>query len=134
MNDLEIQELANQYKGATLAMLIEKQIKSMDLDVLDSAIQGTYQEFKNEYRKSVDKYTFEYMRSWFGEKAVKEDLGIIFSECVADAKHFSNEQGFNFSNEDCFNIFNLTVMRISHFASENKDFRKMLGIKKGWFS
>ena len=134
MNDLDIKNLTYQYKGSNLASLIEKQIKTMNINVLDSAIQGTYRKFKREHIETVDKYTLDYMENWFGEIAIKEDLGTIFSKCMNDAKRFSEMNELNFNNEDCFNIFNLAVMRVSHFASENKDFRKMLGIKKGWFS
>jgi len=37
-------------------------------------------------------------------------------------------------DDQVFDMFNLIVMRVSFFAHSKPDFRKMLGIKKGWLS
>lgn len=134
MSDINLNDLINQFKGATLPQLIEKQIKSMNVDVLQNAIQGTYKMFPDGQRSAIEKYSLEYPANWLNPNSIKEDLSIIFMKFLEDIRDFSEIHHYDFSDDDCFNFFNLTVLRMSYFASENKDFRKLLGIKKGWFS
>ena len=131
---MNLEQLSSQYRGARLPQLIEKQIKTLDEPTLLKAIQGTYENFPREFRPQVDAYTMAYMKNWFGPNIATVDLGVLFDEAVKDIKSMAAELGVSLNDERLFDIFNLMVMRLSHFAHTQPDFRKMLGIKKGWFS
>ena len=131
---MNLEELSRQYRGAKLPQLIEKQIKSLDEPTLLKAIQGTWANFSPELGPQIDSYTMNYVKNWFGPHVVTADLGELFDEAVKDIKNMAAERGVSLSDERVFDIFNLMVMRLSYFAHTKPDFRKMLGVKKGWFS
>lgn len=131
---MNLLELSQQYKGATLPQLVEKQIKSLSEATLVEAIQETYENFPAEHRQAIDSYTMNYLKNWFGPHIVTADLGDVFSEAVDNIRTMSTERGMSLTDELVFDVFNITVMRLSHFAHSRPQFRKQLGIKKGWFS
>ena len=61
---MDLQEIIQQYREATLPKLIEKQLKSLDEDTLLQAIRGTYEYFPIEFRPQVDAYTLAYSQKW----------------------------------------------------------------------
>lgn len=131
---MNFQELLQQYRGATLPKLVEHQIKSLDEATLLQAIRDTYEHFPIEFRPQVDAYTLAYAEKWFEPNILTADLGDIFSDTIQDIKLMAAEAGVPLNDEQVFDMFNLIVMRLSFFAHSDPDLRKMLGIKKGWFS
>lgn len=131
---MNLKEITQQYRGVTLQKLIEKQIKSLDEDALLQAIRGTYEHFPIEFRPQVDAYTLAYAQKWFGPHILTADLGDIFSDAIQDIKGMSTEAGVSLNDDQVFDMFNLIVMRVSFFAHTKPGLRKMLGIRKGWFS
>ena len=133
---MNLQEIVHQYRGTTLPKLIEHQIKSMNEDVLLQAIRGTYNHFPTEFCPQVDAFTLAYPQNqnWFGSHILSADLGDIFSDAIQDIKVMATQAGVPLDDDQVFDMFNLIVMRISFFAHSKPDFRKMLGIKKSWFS
>jgi hypothetical protein len=131
---MNFQEIVQQYRGATLPKLIEQQIKSLDEETLLQAIRGTYEHFPIEFRPSVDTYTLAYLEKWFDTYILTADLGDIFIETIQDIKDMAIAAGVPLNDEQVFDMFNLIVMRLSFFAHSKPQLRKILGIKKGWFS
>jgi len=133
---MNLQEIVQQYRGTTLKKLIEHQIKSMNEGVLLQAIKGTYEHFPIEFCPQVDTFTLTYPRKKWSDSDIfhTADLGDIFSETIRDIKAMSAQAGVPLDDEHVFDMFNLIVMRISYFAHSHPDFRKKLGIKKGWFT
>lgn len=132
---MDIQTLAKQFQGASLAKLVEKQIRSSSEDQLLHAIQGTYVKFPEHFRPAADSFSLGYaQRSWFGPQMASADLSELFLAAVQDGKDFASEQGVSLSDEQAFDLFNLAVLRLAHFAHSRPEFRKQIGIKKGWFS
>lgn len=127
-------EIVQQYRGTTLPKLVEKQIKSLNEDTLVQAIRGTYEHFPIGFRPRVDAYTMDYLKGWFGPHIVTADLGEVFSVAVTDIRDMAAQAGVSLNDEQVFDMFNIMVMRLSHFAHTKPELRKMLGIKKGWFS
>lgn len=120
--------------GQPCLSLVEHQIKSLDEATLLQAIRGTYEHFPMEFRPQVDAYTLGYAEKWFEPHILTADLGDIFSDTIQDIKRMAAEAGVPLNDEQVFDIFNLIVMRLSFFAHSDPDLRKMVGIKKGWFS
>ena len=131
---MDFQEIIRQYHGVTLPQLIEKHIKSMNEATLLKAIQGTYENFPIEFRAEVDNFTLAYAQNWFGNHILTADLGDIFSQAIQDINTMAAQAGVRLNNDQIFDMFNLIVMKISFFAHSKPELRKMLGIKKGWFS
>lgn len=131
---MEFQEIIQQYRGATLPQLIEKQIKSMNESTLDKAIQGTYENLPVEFRQTADTFTQSYIKNWFGPHILNAELSDVFSQAIQDINTMANQVGVQLNNSQLFDVFNLAVMRLSFFAHSKPELRKMLGIKKGWFS
>ena len=131
---MKLEELKLQYRGAKLPQLIQQQIKSLDEATLLKAIQGTYENFSPALRPEIDSYTMNYLKNWFGPRVVTADLGELFDEAVTDIRNMAAQRGVSLNDERVFDVFNLMVMRLSHFAHTRPEFRKQLGIKKGWFS
>ncbi|MDO8357112.1 MAG: hypothetical protein Q7U76_12040 [Nitrospirota bacterium] len=132
---MNLQGLAQQYRGTTLPKLVESQIKSLNEDALVHAIRGTYEHFPTEFRLQVDAFTLAYPGiNWAGPHIAKTDLGDIFSDAIQAIKDMATQAGVSLNDEQVFDVFNLIVMRVSYFANSNPDFRKSLGIKKDWFS
>ena len=131
---MNLKEITQQYRGATLPKLIEKQIKSLDEAALLQAIRGTYEHFPIEFRPQVDAYTLAYSQKWFDPHILTADLGDIFSDTIQDIKGMTADAGVSLNDDQMFDMFNLIVMRVSFFAHTKPGLRKMLGIKKGWFS
>src|SRR6266404_1788138 len=125
---MNLLELSQQYQGATLPQLVEKQIKSLNEATLLEAIQGTYENFPAEHRPTIDSYTMNYLKNWFGPHIVTADLGAVFDEAVEDIKAMASENHIPLNDDLVFDVFNLTVMRLSHFAQSRPKFRKQLGI------
>ena len=128
-----LQQLALQYRGSTLPKLVQTQIRSQSEERLLMAIKGTFDEFPIAYREPLDQFTQEYLQRWFGPQILDTDLSEIFSQTVQDIKSTAKTHGLSLSDEMVFDVFNLMVMKMSHFASSRSDFRKQLGIKKGLF-
>jgi len=131
---MEFQEIIQQYRGATLPQLIEKQIKSLNESTLDKAIQGTYENFPVEFHPTVDAFTQSYIKNWFGPHILTADLSDVFNQAIQDINTMAIQVGVQLNNDQLFDVFNLAVMRLSFFAHSKPELRKMLGIKKGWFS
>lgn len=131
---MEFQEIIQQYRGATLPQLIEKQIKSMNESTLDKAIQGTYDNLPVEFRKTADTFTQSYIKNWFGPHILNSELSEVFSQAIQDINTIADQVGIQLNNSQLFDVFNLAVMKLSFFAHSKPELRKMLGIKKGWFS
>lgn len=131
---MNLKEVTQQYRGATLPKLIEKQIKTLNEETLLQAIRGTYEHFPIEFRPQVDAYTLAYSQKWFGPHILTTDLGDIFSDAVQDIMSMATEAGVSLNDDQVFDMFNLIVMRVSFFAHTKPGLRKRLGIKKGWFS
>jgi hypothetical protein len=132
---MNLQQLTQQYRGATLAKLIENQIRAMSEDQLLVAIRGTYDTFLVQFRPSVDSYTLSNAQEhWFRPQMNSADLSDLFSQSIANARTFASSQGVDLTDDQAFDIFNITVMRLSHFAHSRPEFRKQMGIKNGWFS
>lgn len=127
-------ELIQQYSGTTLPKLVEMQIKSLNEETLVQAIRGTYEHFPVDFRPQVDAYTMDYLKGWFGPHIVATDLGEVFNVAVTDIKDMATKAGVSLNDEQVFDMFNIMVMRLSHFAHSRPELRKMLCIKKGWFS
>ncbi len=128
-----IQELAEQYRGTTLPQLIQKHIRSQSEEELLIGIRGTFDHFPPAFREPIDLFTQEYIRNWFGPHILTTDLSDIFSSSLQDIQDIARSNGLSLSQEMVFDVFNIMVMRISHFAHREKEFRKQLGIKKGLF-
>lgn len=131
---MNLKEVTQQYRGATLPKLIEKQIKTLNEETLLQAIRGAYEHFPIEFRPQVDAYTLAYSHKWFGPHILTTDLGDIFSDAVQDIMSMATEAGVSLNDDQVFDMFNLIVMRVSFFAHTKPGLRKRLGIKKGWFS
>lgn len=114
--------------------MIEKQIKSLNESTLDKAIQGTYENFPIEFRSTVDVFTQSYIKNWFDPHILTADLSDVFSQAIQDINAMAIQVGVKLNNDQLFDVFNLAVMRLSFFAHSKPELRKMLGIKKGWFS
>ena len=131
---IQIQALAKQYTGASLAKLVETHVKRLKAHQLSDAIQETYLKFPEAFRPAADEFSLNYSQAWMGPKMVSGDLGEMFLQAVGFGKEFAEKRGINLDEEQAFELFNLTVMRVAHFAHNNPNFRKSIGIKKGWFS
>lgn len=131
---MNLYEITHQYRGTTLPRLVRKQIKSLDEETLLQAIRGTYENFPTEFRPQIDSYTLAYPEKWFGPYILTADLSDIFSSAIQDIRAMVEKSGMSLNDDQIFDIFNLIVMRLSFFAHSKPGLRKMLGIKKGWFS
>lgn len=131
---MDLKQLSEQYQGATLAKLIESQIRAMSEDQLLAAIKGTYDNFPEQFRPVVDSYTLEYPQlHWLGPQIKIADLGGLFGDSIESARALALEHHVALTDDQAFDLFNLSVMRLSYFAHSRPDFRKEIGIKKGWF-
>lgn len=131
---MNLSELAQQYRGATLPKLIDRHVKSLNQDALVQAIQGTYERLPLAFRPQADAYTMAYLENWFGPHIVTADLADVFAAAVSDIKAVALRANVSLSDDQVLEVFNIMVMRMAHFAHAKPDLRKMLGIKKGWFS
>jgi hypothetical protein len=131
---MNLQELVQQYHGTTLPKLVEKQVNSLKQETLVQAVRGTFDNFPAELRPQLDAFTQDYLQHWFGPHILTADLGDIFIDTVKDIKSMANEAGISLDDERVFDLFNIMVMKVSHFAHSRRAFRKDLGIKKRWFS
>src|SRR5207302_8679732 len=104
---MNLQEIVQQYRGATLPKLVEKQIKSLHEDTLLQAIQGTYLHFPIEFRKQVDAFTHAYVKNWLAPHIVTMDLGDIFRDTIQDIKGMATQSGISLNDEQVFDVFNL---------------------------
>ena len=127
---MNFEELSKQYRGTTLPKLIENQIKSLSEETLVQAIRGTYEHFPLEFRPQVDAYTMNYLKSWFSPHILTADLGEVFNTTVTDIKDMATQTGASLNDEQVFDMFNIMVMRLSHFAHSKPELRNMLGIKR----
>lgn len=135
MSDLNLSQLVQQYHGSTLPMLVQKQIRSMSEAILIQAVRGTFDNFPVEHRPLLDAFTQDYSSTkWFNPSIVTADLGDVFNQTIADIRTMSADNGLALDDDRVFDIFNIMVMKLSHFAYSRPDVRKLLGIKKGWFS
>lgn len=132
---MDVQALAHQFQGTSLAKLVEKHVRSSSEDQLSAAIQGTYGKFPEQFRPAADTFSLSYAQQyWFGPQMASADLSELFLAALQDGKDFAAEQGITLSDEQAFDLFNLAVMRVAHFAHSRPEFRKQIGLKKGWFS
>ena len=131
---MDLVKLEQQYRGATLPKLVEKQIKSLSEPVLLEAIQGTYERLPIGFGPLIDAYTMGYLEKWFSPHVLTADLGELFRATISDIKTMALGEGMSLSDEQVFDVFNLMVLRLSAFAHSKPELRKQLGIKKGWFS
>ena len=133
--NININELSQQFQGATLPSLVEKHVRTHDEDLLLNAIRQTFDEFPPQMRSTINSYTEEYVTEWwFNEKAMSLDLGALLLGTIVDLMEWANENDHTFSEKELFDIFNIMVMKVARFAHESKSFRKALGVKKGVFS
>ena len=131
---MNLQQLEQQFQGSTLAKLVEHHVRKMSLPQLEAAIQGAYLNFPEEDREIIDSYTLDFPTKWWlNTYFTTRDLSVIFADAIRENKRLSEKLCANYSDDLLFDIFNLTVMRVAHFASSNRGFRKQFGIRKGIF-
>jgi len=132
---MDVNALSKQFQGASLTKLIEKHVRSSSEDQIVAAIQATYAKFPEKFRPAADSFSLGYAQQhWFGPQMSSKDLSELFLTALKDGKEFAAGQGVLLSDEQAFELFNLAVMRVAHFAHSRPAFRKQIGIKKGWFS
>jgi hypothetical protein len=127
-------ELIRQYKGSTLPKLIEHHIKSQTKTQLENAVFEMYTKLPEPSREIVSDFTLHYIQNWFQPNIVDVDLSLVFTHAVEEIDKFSKEFKLNLSENQMIDVFIIMVLRTSFFASTEPQFRKLLAIKKGWFS
>ena len=132
--DMDIGVLEEQFHGSTLAKLIKHHMKSQSEEEIVNAVRGTYSNFSEEQMPIIDEFTQDYLEKWFDESIYTRDLGELFSNTLSDIQLWVVESNLQISNERAFDIFNILVMKMTHFAHSRPKIRKMIGIKKGLFS
>jgi len=127
-------ELEDQYHGSTLAKLVKHHMKNQSEEDIVSAVRGTYGRFTEDLRPIIDDFTEKYLELWFDVSIYSQDLGTIFSKTLLDINAWGKESRYALTEEDAFNIFNIMVLKIAHYAHSRSEFRKKIGAKKGIFS
>ena len=130
---MNLREITQQYHGSTLPELVEKQLKSMSEATLLKAIRGTFDNFPNEDRELINTFTENFLENWFDPHILTDDLGDIFSDAVKNIQNITTQTDVLLDDERTFDVFNIMVMKLSHFAHSHPVFRKKMGIKKGRF-
>lgn len=127
-------ELIRQYKGSTLPKLIEHHIKSQTKTQLEDAVFLMYVELPESSREIVSDFTQHYIENWLQTNVIDVDLSMIFTHAIEEIEKFSKKYKLNLSENQMVDVFTIMVLRTSFFASTDRQFRKMLAIKKSWFS
>jgi len=127
-------ELIRQYRGSTLPKLIEHHIKSQTKTQLEDAVFLMYVELPESSREIVSDFTQHYIENWLQTNVIDVDLSMIFTHAIEEIEKFSKKYKLNLSENQMVDVFTIMVLRTSFFASTDRQFRKMLAIKKSWFS
>jgi hypothetical protein len=129
-----IDEMKQQYKGTTLPKLIEHHIKKQTEKQLQEAVFETYSNFSDDVAEEIDDYTMDYLKNWFSPDIVSKDLSKVFEEAITSIENISLKKNWMLTEAQKVDVFVIKVLRISFFAASKPEFRKKLGVRKGWFS
>src|SRR5688572_19112242 len=100
---MDVQALAHQFRGTSVAKLIEKHVRSSSEDQLLAAIAGTYAELPEQFRPAADSFSLDYaQQAWFGPQMTSADLSELFLAALRDGKSFAADQGVTLSEEQAF--------------------------------
>jgi len=127
-DEINLNELVRQYQGNCLSNLIKKHLKTLDESTLLSAIRETFKNFPKELQEPLNAFTQEYPKAWLINDELNSDLGNLFTKTINDTRQMTIQKGFKFHDDRLFDIFNIMVMKLAHFAHSNSSFLAKLNI------
>ena len=130
---IDLKEIERQWQNTTLPKQIQFQIKKMNPEVMDAAIQGTYEKFPKNIIPNIEIFSLYYPEKWFVDGIQSAKLSSLFADAIEDIRLYSGKENLEFNSDQIFDLFNLIVLRMSHAVRSNKNLQKALGVKLGWF-
>ncbi len=123
---MDFTQLEQQYRGKTLAALIEAHTRTMTREILIQAIRGTLIEFEENLRPQMETYAGEYLQGWLTPEQLHSDLGELFTTALRDFRHMSQQQGLGLDDKRIFDLFHASVLKLALLAHTDNSVKSLL--------
>jgi hypothetical protein len=119
-------QLEQQYRGKTLAALIEAHTRTMTREILIQAIRGTLIEFEDNLRPQMEEYAGQYLQGWLTQEQLHSDLGELFTNALHDFRQMSQQQGLGLDDKRIFDLFHASVLKLALLAHTDNAVKSLL--------
>jgi hypothetical protein len=123
---VDLLQLEQQYRGKTLAALIEAHTRTMSREILIQAIRGTLIEFEIDLRPQMEKYAELYLQRWLQPELTHADLADLFTRSITDFKMMAEESGLVMDNKRLFDLFHVSVLKLALLAQTDASTRQLI--------
>ncbi len=123
---MDLLQLEQQYRGKTLAALIEAHTRTMTREILIQAIRGTLIEFEENLRPQMEEYAGLYLKGWLTPGQLHSDLGELFTGALRDFRQMSQQQGLGLDDKRIFDLFHASVLKLALLAHTDNAVKTLL--------
>ena len=123
---MDFKQLEQQYRGKTLAALIEAHTRTMTREILIQAIRGTLIEFDENLRPQMEAYADQYLQGWLTPEQLNSDLGELFTGALQDFRQMSQQQGLGLDDKRIFDLFHASVLKLALLAHTDNAVKSLL--------
>ena len=123
---MDFKQLEQQYRGKTLAALIEAHTRTMTREILIQAIRGTLIEFEENLRPQMEEYAGQYLQSWLTPEYLHSELGKLLTGARCDFRLMSLQQGLDLDDKRIFDLFHASVLKLAMLAHTDNTVKSLL--------
>ena len=133
LTEVVYEQLRKQFSGAKYKSLIKEHIRKTG-SRLQPAISSCIEALNDEERDVAEKMIDIFNQMGAEKRFWQRDCGKIFEQIWCMFFVTMSERGKQGDNKIAFNIFQLITMNFAIHASQSKELRKVMGIRKNLFS
>ena len=123
---MDLEKIKQQYRGATLAELINSHMKTLYREILPQVIRGTLIEFETDQVDKLEPYIAEYINNWQNPEVLGSDLAEIYEQTIADMRSFIESNNISLSDKRIFDVFHVTTLKLTQQAYQNPELMELI--------
>ena len=116
---MDIQALAEQFRGRRFGELILHHHKKQDLPTIIAALQGTLADLPDQARARSEQWIDEIAPLGAREEFWQRDCGEAFLDICQRARSFLEALGTRPTNDDLFNMFQIITLNFAYGAHQH---------------
>jgi len=124
---MDLENIKQQYRGATLTELVQSHMKTLHKDILPQVIRGTLIEFESEQREMLDHYTDNYLSNWLNQETLNADLADVFDRAICDAKIFFKSKNTTLKDKRIFDVFHVLTLKLTTLVYTDPEIKALIG-------
>ncbi len=123
---MDLKNIKQQYRGATLSELIQSHMKTLHKEILPQVIRGTLIEFEPDQREMLDYYTDDYLSNWLNRETLNADLADVFDRTICDARTFIDSKNTTLTDKRIFDVFHVLTLKLTTLVYTDPNIKALI--------